>query len=66
MSKNQRIKVWGMEAVRAQANGKWNTGDPGGLICGPAPGGGTYLPSSMRSMARVLMMKTHRPAMNMW
>lgn len=27
---------------------------------------GAYLPSSMKSMARVLMMKTHRPAMNMW
>lgn len=39
MSNNQRIKVWGMEAVRAQANGKWNTGDLGGLICGPVPGG---------------------------
>ena len=37
------------------------------LTCGPIPSGrGAYLPSSMKSMARVLMMKTHRPAINMW
>lgn len=28
--------------------------------------GGAYLPSSIKSMARVLMIKTHKPAMNMW
>lgn len=37
------------------------------LIYVPIPGRrGAYLPSSMKSMARVLIMKTHRPAMNMW
>lgn len=36
------------------------------LVCGPMKGRGAYLPSSMRSMARVLMMKTHRPATNIW
>lgn len=57
-----------MGGLGCGCSGQWQVEHwgPRGLICVPISGGrGAYLPSSMKSMARVLMMKTHRPAMNM-